>query len=63
MTALSEEHGKVELSDGATLAVGDRVRVLPDHACVVTNLFDEIYLVSGDRVVDVLPVAARGKLS
>lgn len=63
VTALSEEHGKVELTGGATLAVGDRVRVLPDHACVVTNLFDEVYLVSGDRVVDVLPVAARGKLS
>lgn len=63
VTALSEEHGKVELTGGATLGVGDRVRVLPDHACVVTNLFDEVYLVSGDRVVDVLPVAARGKLS
>ena len=63
VTALSEEHGKVELTGGATLGVGDRVRVLPDHACVVTNLFDEVYLVSGDRVVEVLPVAARGKLS
>ncbi len=63
VTALSEEHGKVELSGGARLAVGDRVRVLPDHACVVTNLFDEVYLISGDRVVDILPVAARGKLS
>lgn len=51
VTALSEEHGKVELSGGARLAVGDRVRVLPDHACVVTNLFDEVYLIDRKSVV------------
>lgn len=62
VTGLSEEHGKVELSGEGRLAVGDRVRVLPDHACVVTNLFDEVHLVSGNRVVDVLPVAARGRM-
>ena len=61
VTALSEEHGHVTLA-GAKLSVGDRVRVLPNHACVVSNLFDEVYLVSGDRVLDVLPVAARGKV-
>jgi D-serine deaminase-like pyridoxal phosphate-dependent protein len=37
--------------------------VVPDHACVVVNLFDHVYLISGDRVVDILPVAARGRLS
>ena len=62
VTVLSEEHAKVELSDGVPLEIGQRVRVLPDHACVVTNLFDEVHLISGERVVDVLPVAARGKM-
>lgn len=62
VTGLSEEHGTVTLAEGAELAIGDRVRVLPDHACVVTNLFDEVHLVSGDRVVETLPVAARGKV-
>ena len=41
---------------------GDRVRVLPNHACVVSNLVDEVRLVDGDVVVDTLPVAARGKI-
>lgn len=63
LTGLSEEHGVLDLSASpGAVAVGDRVRVLPNHACVVTNLFDFVYLVSGERVVDVLPVAARGKV-
>lgn len=63
IVALSEEHGKVELPETSALRVGDRVRVLPDHICPVVNLYDQVYLISGDRVVDVLPVAARGRLS
>jgi D-serine deaminase-like pyridoxal phosphate-dependent protein len=63
VVALSEEHGKVELLPESKLKVGDRVRVLPDHICPVINLYDQVYLVSGDRVVDILPVAARGRLS
>jgi D-serine deaminase-like pyridoxal phosphate-dependent protein len=60
VTGLSEEHGTVSLKDGAPLAIRDRVRILPNHACVVSNLFDEVYLISGEGVVDILPVAARG---
>lgn len=61
VAGLSEEHGNVALN-GARVAVGDRVRVLPNHACVISNLFDVVYLVSGNRVVECLPVAARGRL-
>ena len=46
---------------GTTLEPGDRVRVLPNHSCVVANLVDRGRLVEGDRVIDSLPVAARGK--
>lgn len=63
VTGLSEEHGTLTLADSDRLAVGDRVRILPNHACVVTNLFDNVHLISGDAVVDVLPVAARGRMS
>jgi D-serine deaminase-like pyridoxal phosphate-dependent protein len=63
VTGLSEEHGTVTLAEGAKLAIGQRVRVLPDHACVVSNLFDTVHLVSGETVVDVLPVAARGRVT
>ena len=63
VTKLSEEHGVLAVPDGASVAIGERVRVIPNHACVVSNLFDEVYFVSGDRVVDVMPVAARGKVT
>jgi len=63
ITGLSEEHGTVTLSDGAGLRIGERVRVVPDHCCVVTNLFDRVHLVHGDKVLETLPVAARGRMS
>ena len=37
------------------------VRVIPNHACVVTNLTDVLRLIDGDDVIETLPVAARGK--
>lgn len=61
VTGLSEEHGTLR-GDLTGLKVGDKVRVIPDHVCVVSNLFDEVHLISGDDVIDILPVAARGKL-
>jgi D-serine deaminase-like pyridoxal phosphate-dependent protein len=61
---LSEEHGVVDLAACAGRPrVGDRVRVIPNHACVVSNLFDVVHLVEGDRVLETLPVAARGRVT
>jgi D-serine deaminase-like pyridoxal phosphate-dependent protein len=60
---LSEEHATVRVIGETTLEPGDRVRVLPNHSCVVSNLVDEIQLVEGDRVVETLEVAARGKIT
>ena len=60
---LSEEHATVRVGAGAApLKPGDRVRVLPNHACVVSNLVDEAWLVHGLDVVSALPIAARGKI-
>ncbi|MBI3491806.1 MAG: alanine racemase, partial [Acidobacteria bacterium] len=60
---LSEEHATVRVSGHTRLLPGDRVRILPNHSCVVSNLVDVVRLVEGDRVVDTLPVAARGKIT
>jgi D-serine deaminase-like pyridoxal phosphate-dependent protein len=46
---------------GISLRPGDRVRILPNHACVVTNLTDELLLVDGLDIIDRIPVAARGR--
>jgi D-serine deaminase-like pyridoxal phosphate-dependent protein len=57
---LSEEHGVVDVEAGETFRVGDRVRILPNHACVVANLHDRLQGVRGERVEEELLVAARG---
>jgi len=59
---LSEEHATVRVTGGTALEPGDRVRVIPNHSCVVSNLVDVVRLVEGDRVIDTLPVAARGRI-
>jgi D-serine deaminase-like pyridoxal phosphate-dependent protein len=38
------------------------VRIIPNHVCVVSNLFDEVNLIRGDEVLDTVPVAARGRV-
>ena len=60
---LSEEHATVRVTNGTSLKPGDRVRVVPNHSCVVSNLVDVVHLVEGDNVVDTIPVAARGKIT
>lgn len=59
----AEEHGFLDLSRSNTRpAIGDVVRIVPNHVCVVVNMVDEIMLVRGDEILGTLPVAARGRL-
>jgi len=60
--SLSEEHAVVDLSacTGAKPAIGERVRVVPNHACVVSNLFNTVHGLRDDRVERVFTVEARG---
>ena len=61
---LSEEHATVRVTGGGTpLEPGDRVRVVPNHSCVVSNLVDEAWLTDSDKVLGVLPIAARGRIT
>jgi D-serine deaminase-like pyridoxal phosphate-dependent protein len=60
---LSEEHAVVRVAAMTTLEPGDRVRVIPNHSCVVSNLVDEAWLVDGASVLGPLPIAARGKIT
>jgi D-serine deaminase-like pyridoxal phosphate-dependent protein len=60
---LSEEHATVRVNGTTRLEPGDRVRVVPNHSCVVSNLVDVVRLVEGDEVVETLPVAARGRIA
>jgi len=59
----SEEHGRLTSQTGQiVLKVGDRVRLLPNHACGMMNLHDEVYGVRGEVVEEIWKVAARGKV-
>ncbi len=61
--ALSEEHGHVRAPSGAEAPkVGERVTIVPNHVCVVTNLYDRIYAARQGRVETFYEVAARGKV-
>jgi D-serine deaminase-like pyridoxal phosphate-dependent protein len=63
IVALSEEHGHCQVPAGTRgPAVGERVTIIPNHVCVVTNLFDRIPAVRNGRVEAMFTVAARGKV-
>ncbi|HHP7238439.1 alanine racemase [Longibacter sp.] len=57
ITGLSEEHGWLEIPGAATFEVGDRVRFVPNHACVTVATQDELLVVVDDEVTERWPVA------
>jgi D-serine deaminase-like pyridoxal phosphate-dependent protein len=48
IVSLSQEHGRVDQA----MAIGERVRILPNHACLAVACFDEFQVVRGDEVLD-----------
>lgn len=62
ITSLSEEHGVVDLSDCTVPLpdVGAQVRIIPNHACVISNLFDRMVFHKNGIVSRVETVSARG---
>lgn len=62
--ALSEEHGHVDFSKcNHKPQIGERVTVIPNHCCVVSNLFNQMIGVRKGAVEVVWDVAARGLLT
>jgi D-serine deaminase-like pyridoxal phosphate-dependent protein len=61
VSALSEEHGILELSGTDWRPrVGDRVRIVPNHVCVSVNLHDRIWALRGESIAESWKVEARG---
>ena len=59
---MSEEHGILDLSRTTWRPrLGDLVRIVPNHVCIVVHLFDEIIGVRGHTVETRWPVEARGR--
>lgn len=62
ITRLSEEHGVANLSTETKLKLTDKVQIIPNHSCVVANLFDEYIVHRNGMIVDTWPVDARGQM-
>jgi D-serine deaminase-like pyridoxal phosphate-dependent protein len=62
IVGLSEEHGHVDLSaSNWRPAVGDTIQIIPNHACVVSNLFEEVYFTDYAGIYEAVAVDARGQ--
>lgn len=62
IVSLSEEHAVVDLTacTGPLPQIGQQVRVIPNHTCVVSNLFDRMVFHKDGVVTRVEPLLARG---
>ena len=58
---LSEEHAVVAVASGDSLELGQQVRIVPNHVCVVVNLADELVVHGESLEPTTWPVDARGR--
>ena len=59
---LSEEHATVKIAGGSALpAIGDKVEIIPNHACTTVNLYDKFYAARGGQVIGEYKIEGRGK--
>lgn len=57
---VSEHHAVVSWDASPLPALGERLRVVPNHVCTAVNLTDELHVARDGVLVDRWPVAARG---
>ena len=59
----SDEHGTLEVDEGASLGYGEKILLVPGHCDPTVNLYDWYVGLRGGRVEEVSPVAARGAVA
>ena len=55
LIGLSQEHGKIKVASGfdwSQIQIGIPLRILPNHSCLVSALYDRLYVVEGEDVLD-----------
>ena len=62
IASFSEEHGILVVDPQNPLRIGERIRIVPNHVCVVSNMFDEIWIERNDGGLEPLRIDARGKV-
>lgn len=58
---LSEEHGILHLPEGVNLKIGQKITIIPNHCCAVTNLHNQLYGIRNGKIERMINVDARGK--
>ena len=58
-----DEHGIIKGggAGAAPMTLGEKVRVQPSHCDTTINLYDRYHIFSGDELIAVWPIAARGR--
>jgi D-serine deaminase-like pyridoxal phosphate-dependent protein len=60
---LSAEHGELKLEPSAqSLKIGDRLELIPGYGDLTTVLHNTFYVLQNDRLVDLWPLSARGRV-
>jgi D-serine deaminase-like pyridoxal phosphate-dependent protein len=59
---MNEEHGVGHIQGDGELSIGDRLQVVPLHACSTVNMFDVAVGIRGDAVERELAIAGRGRM-
>lgn len=57
---LNEEHGFIESEHLLNLEIGDKIAIIPNHACVLPNLTDKVYGIRNNKIERLIPIEARG---
>lgn len=60
---LSEEHGVIPIEGHTNVELNERITIIPNHACVVANLFDTYIVHRSGEIIGNWQVDARGRLT
>ena len=63
LNRMSDEHASFDIPEENSLsfAIGDRLEIIPNHACPTTNLYDCVYGIRKGFVEVRWPILCRGK--
>jgi D-serine deaminase-like pyridoxal phosphate-dependent protein len=62
ITQLTEEHGTIVSEQNTNLVIGQKIEIIPNHACVVTNMLNEVNFITEEKKIKKVKVIARGKV-
>ena len=62
LAKLYDEHGIIlDSAASKKLRLGDKIQIIPNHICPTCSLYDTMYILDGENVVDEYPILCRGK--